>query len=113
MGRRAVIAGCGIAGPAVGLFMRRAGWEPVIYEAVEHPDAEAGVFLNLATNGLAVLDQLGLREQLLAGAHRCPTMVTNPIAISIRDLIVPMFLRKAASDTTNQWIYDYRVGWAA
>jgi len=72
---RAVIAGCGIAGPAVGLFLRRAGWEPVIYEAVEHPDAEAGVFLNLATNGLAVLDQLGLREQLLAGAHRCPTMV--------------------------------------
>lgn len=38
---------------------------------------------------------------------------SHPIAISIRDLIVPMFLRKAASDTTNQWIYDYRVGWAA
>jgi 2-polyprenyl-6-methoxyphenol hydroxylase-like FAD-dependent oxidoreductase len=75
MGRRAVIAGCGVAGPAVALFLRRAGWEPVIYEAVEDPDAEAGVFLNLATNGLAVLDQLGLREQLLAGAHRCPTMV--------------------------------------
>src|SRR5215475_13949496 len=73
--RRAVIVGCGVAGPAVGLFLRRAGWEPVIYEAAENPDAEAGVFLNLATNGLAVLDQLGLREQLLADAHRCPTMV--------------------------------------
>src|SRR5215472_16271442 len=75
MAQRAVIAGCGVAGPAVALFLRRAGWDPVIYEAAQNPDADAGVFLNLATNGLAVLDQLGLRERLLAGAHRCPTMV--------------------------------------
>src|SRR5262249_47840145 len=37
----------------------------------------------------------------------------NVVAIRMRDLIVPMFLRKASSDTTSQWIYDYHVDWAA
>jgi 2-polyprenyl-6-methoxyphenol hydroxylase-like FAD-dependent oxidoreductase len=75
MSHRALIVGCGVAGPAIGLFLRRAGWKPVIYEAAAQPDDYHGLFLNLATNGLEVLQSLGLRDGLLAGAHRCPDMV--------------------------------------
>ena len=75
MSRTALIVGCGVAGPAVALFLRRAGWEPLIFEAAAHPDDYAGLFLNVATNGLHVLASLGLREALLADAHRCPNMV--------------------------------------
>jgi hypothetical protein len=36
---------------------------------------------------------------------------TNPLAERLRDALVPLFLRKAANDTTNRWIYDYRSDW--
>jgi len=75
MPKRAVIAGCGVAGPALALFLQRIGWQPVIYEAAAEPDDYAGLFLNVATNGLAVLGDLGLRERVLADAHACPHMV--------------------------------------
>lgn len=75
MTRRAVIIGCGVAGPAVALFLRRIGWEPVIYERMAEPDDFGGLFLNVATNGLAVLECLDLGEELLADAYRCPEMV--------------------------------------
>lgn len=72
---RALVIGSGVAGPAVGLFLRRAGWDVEIFEASDQPDAYAGLFLNVATNGLAVLDRLGLREQIVADGHRSPHMV--------------------------------------
>ncbi len=72
---RALVIGSGVAGPAVALFLRRAGWDVEIFEASDQPDAYAGLFLNVATNGLAVLDQLGLREQVVAEGHRSPHMV--------------------------------------
>ena len=72
---RALIIGSGVAGPAVALFLRRAGWDVEIFEAAEAPDSYTGLFLNVATNGLAVLDQLGLRERLVAEGHPAPDMV--------------------------------------
>jgi 2-polyprenyl-6-methoxyphenol hydroxylase-like FAD-dependent oxidoreductase len=72
---RALIIGSGVAGPATALFLQRAGWNVEIFEAAHGPDAYAGLFLNVATNGLAVLDQLGLRELLVAEGHRSPNMV--------------------------------------
>ncbi|KRE29609.1 NAD(P)/FAD-dependent oxidoreductase [Agromyces sp. Soil535] len=72
---RALIIGSGVAGPATALFLHRAGWDVEIFEAAAEPDAYAGLFLNVATNGLAVLDQLGLRERLVAEGHRAPHMV--------------------------------------
>jgi 2-polyprenyl-6-methoxyphenol hydroxylase-like FAD-dependent oxidoreductase len=75
MPKRAVIAGCGVAGPALALFLQRIGWQPVIYEDAAEPDDYAGLFLNVATNGLAVHDDLGLSERVLADVHRCPHMV--------------------------------------
>ncbi len=61
---KALIIGCGIAGPATALFLKRAGIDSVIYEADEQIDDYAGLFLNLARNGLQVLKELGLDEQI-------------------------------------------------
>src|SRR5687768_13286263 len=72
---RALVIGSGVAGPAVALFLRRAGWEVEIFEAAQAPDAYAGLFLNVATNGLAVLEQLGLRDRLVAEGHHSPDLV--------------------------------------
>lgn len=72
---RALVIGSGVAGPAVALFFRRAGWDVEIFEAAETPDAYTGLFLNVATNGLAVLDEFGLRDRLVAEGHHSPNMV--------------------------------------
>ena len=72
---RALIIGSGVAGPTVALFLQRAGWDTEIFEAAETPDDFGGSFLNVATNGLAVLEALGLRQRLLSDAHPAPHMV--------------------------------------
>ena len=71
----ALIVGGGIAGPAVAMFLVRAGWEVRILESAAGPDAAEGAFLNVATNGLHVLEQLGLRDPLVADGHRAGRMV--------------------------------------
>ncbi|MGF1471192.1 MAG: FAD-dependent oxidoreductase [Rubrobacteraceae bacterium] len=63
--RKALIAGCGVAGLVLAMSLKRAGIEPVIYEARPEPDDEAGYFLNLAPNGVAGLDTLGVGEEAL------------------------------------------------
>jgi 2-polyprenyl-6-methoxyphenol hydroxylase-like FAD-dependent oxidoreductase len=73
--RKALIIGCGIAGPAVALFFKRAGIEAEIYEAQHQPNDYAGLFLNVASNGLAVLQTLGLGPQLAQEGFACPQMV--------------------------------------
>jgi 2-polyprenyl-6-methoxyphenol hydroxylase-like FAD-dependent oxidoreductase len=55
--RKALIIGCGIAGPTVALFLRRAGIEAEIYET--RTTAE-GYSLSLSSNGVAVLKILSL-----------------------------------------------------
>ena len=52
-----LIIGCGIAGPALALFLKRAGIQAEIYEAGEAPE---GFALTLSCNGVAVLQELGL-----------------------------------------------------
>ena len=70
-GRKALIIGCGISGPVLAMYLQCAGIEPIIYEARPKPDDQAGYFLNLAPNGVAVLDTLGVREEALC--HGTPT----------------------------------------
>jgi 2-polyprenyl-6-methoxyphenol hydroxylase-like FAD-dependent oxidoreductase len=72
---RALVIGGGVAGPAAAMFLAADGWEVEIFEAAANPDDYAGAFLNVATNGLTVLDALGLREQLLSDAHPAPHMI--------------------------------------
>lgn len=64
--KRALIIGCGIAGPAAAVFLKRAGCDPVIYEAKPGHDDYAGLFLNVGRNGLRVLQQLGVAEKVRA-----------------------------------------------
>jgi 2-polyprenyl-6-methoxyphenol hydroxylase-like FAD-dependent oxidoreductase len=62
----AVIIGAGIAGPAMGVALRRLGLDATVYEATDAPRDQAGAFMNLAPNGLAALKALGL-ERVLDG----------------------------------------------
>jgi 2-polyprenyl-6-methoxyphenol hydroxylase-like FAD-dependent oxidoreductase len=55
--KKALIIGCGIAGPALALFLKRAGIEAEIYETRTTPE---GYSLSLSCNGVAVLQELGL-----------------------------------------------------
>ena len=63
-GRKALVVGCGIAGPVFAMFLRRAGITPVVYEGRSEPGDEAGAFLNLLDNGLDVLGTLGIRAEI-------------------------------------------------
>jgi FAD-dependent urate hydroxylase len=56
----ALIIGGGVAGPALGIALRRVGIDAVVYEASATPRDAAGAFLNLAPNGLHALHALGL-----------------------------------------------------
>src|SRR2546430_17440651 len=62
--RKALIIGCGVAGPVVALFLQRAGIEAEIYEARGESTEYGGSFLNMACNGLGVLKTLGLDDQV-------------------------------------------------
>jgi 2-polyprenyl-6-methoxyphenol hydroxylase-like FAD-dependent oxidoreductase len=71
--RRALVIGGGIAGPAVALFLARAGIESVVLEAYPRTEAVGGGF-QIAPNGLRVLAELGLADTLLAQGHPCADM---------------------------------------
>lgn len=62
--KKALIVGGGIAGPVLAMFLKRIGFDPIVYEGRPEPNDEAGTFLNLAPNGLAVLGALGIREEI-------------------------------------------------
>ncbi|HEY6406396.1 MAG TPA: FAD-dependent monooxygenase, partial [Ktedonobacteraceae bacterium] len=61
--KKALIIGCGIAGPALALFLQRAGIEAEIYEA---RTTSEGYSLSLSCNGVAVLQELGLDRAAFA-----------------------------------------------
>ena len=62
--RRVVIVGCGIAGPALGMFLRRVGIEAVVCERRAREAVDEGLFLGVAPNGMNVLAELGLRQRI-------------------------------------------------
>ena len=72
---KALIIGCGVAGPAVALFLQRAGIEAEIYEARASSTDYGGLFLNTACNGLGVLKTLGLDEQVSRQGSPIPRMM--------------------------------------
>lgn len=74
-GRTALVVGCGIAGPVVAMFLRRAGVDPVIYEAQETPSDCAGSFLMVTPNGLNVLRTLGVLDDLVPHGLPCGGIV--------------------------------------
>ena len=72
---KALVIGAGIAGHGTAQFLRKVGWSVTIHEAAERPQPYDGLFLNVATNGLAVLEILGLKDEVTAEAHAAPHMV--------------------------------------
>jgi 2-polyprenyl-6-methoxyphenol hydroxylase-like FAD-dependent oxidoreductase len=76
--RSVALIGCGIAGPVLAMFLQEAGIEAIIYEGKEEPRDDGGAFLNLAPNGLAVLDTLGVRKDVEpAGTQTTSTAFLN------------------------------------
>ena len=73
--RKALIIGCGVAGPVVALFLQRAGIEVEIYEARAESTDYGGSFLNMACNGLGVLKTLGLDDQVSSQGSPIPRMI--------------------------------------
>ncbi|MBN8938337.1 MAG: FAD-dependent monooxygenase [Rhizobiales bacterium] len=68
--RDILIIGGGIAGCALALFLAKAGLPARVFEA--YPDVRGiGGGLQIAPNGLAVLDQLGLADALAARGTAC------------------------------------------
>jgi 2-polyprenyl-6-methoxyphenol hydroxylase-like FAD-dependent oxidoreductase len=64
-----------VAGPALALFLQRAGIESTIYEAGTIADNQAGAFLNVASNGMAILQTLGLADAVAAQGIAAPRMM--------------------------------------
>jgi 2-polyprenyl-6-methoxyphenol hydroxylase-like FAD-dependent oxidoreductase len=56
---RIAVAGCGTAGPAAALLLRRAGHDVTVYERFEDP-RPVGAGILVQPTGMAVLDELGL-----------------------------------------------------
>src|SRR5438552_165416 len=73
--RKALIIGCGIAGPVVALFLQRAGIEAESYEARAESTDYGGNFLNMACNGLDVLKPLELDDQVSSQGSPIPRMM--------------------------------------
>jgi len=74
--RKALISGCGVAGPVVALFLQRAGIEAEIYETRASSTDYGDNFLNMACNGLDVLGTLGLDEQVSSQGSPIPRMMS-------------------------------------
>lgn len=71
--KKALIIGAGIGGTALALFLKRAGIKSEIYEAREQPE---GFSLTLASNGVAVLKELGLDHAVMAGGSAVSNSMT-------------------------------------
>ncbi|MQA16609.1 MAG: FAD-binding monooxygenase [Pseudonocardiaceae bacterium] len=106
---RALIIGCGIAGPVLAVALQQAGIIPVIHEARPRPDDEAGAFLNLAPNGIEALRLLGLDGTVVdAGTrttriefynHRGRRLATDPTTtLLLKRGALTRALREAAAE---------------
>jgi 2-polyprenyl-6-methoxyphenol hydroxylase-like FAD-dependent oxidoreductase len=42
---------------------------------------------------------------------RRKTISRNPLSMLARDALLPLFLRRAATDTTTRWLYDIEIPW--
>lgn len=68
---RALLVGAGIGGPVLAAWLRRIGWDVVLADARPGAASAEGAFLGLAPNGMAVLAQLGVAEQVSLHGHPC------------------------------------------
>jgi 2-polyprenyl-6-methoxyphenol hydroxylase-like FAD-dependent oxidoreductase len=72
---RALIIGGGIAGPVAAMALRKAGWEPAVYEAHAQASEEAGSYLTVASNGIDALRAIGAEAPVLEAGFPTPVNV--------------------------------------
>jgi len=72
--RKALIIGAGIAGPVAALFLKRAGIDAAVYEAWPYATGIGGG-LQIAPNGMHVLAELGLAEEMIGRGAVASEMV--------------------------------------
>lgn len=63
------VIGCGTAGSAAAVFLARQGHHVVVYERVAEP-RPVGAGIVLQPTGLAVLERLGIKREILARGAR-------------------------------------------
>ncbi len=59
---RALIIGGGIAAMVAAITLKKAGWEPVVYEAYGRTADGIGGSVGVALNGMVALESIGLRD---------------------------------------------------
>lgn len=72
--RHALVIGAGIAGPVVAMALQRAGIDATVYEAYPGPAEHAGLFLNVASNGLDALRALDIDLAALVDGFPMPEL---------------------------------------
>ncbi len=88
--RKALIIGAGIAGPVTAIFLKRAGYDVQLFEAWPYSTGIGGG-LQIAPNGMHVLDEIGLAGEMIAAGSVCEsfdflTRSGAPIASINRDM---------------------------
>jgi 2-polyprenyl-6-methoxyphenol hydroxylase-like FAD-dependent oxidoreductase len=68
--RKALIIGAGIAGPVTAIFLRRAGFDVQLFEAWPYSTGIGGG-LQIAPNGMHVLAEIGLADEMIAAGSVC------------------------------------------
>lgn len=67
---KALIIGAGIAGPVTAIFLRRAGFDVQLFEAWPYSTGIGGG-LQIAPNGMHVLAEIGLADEMIAAGSVC------------------------------------------
>ncbi|MBV9458142.1 MAG: FAD-dependent monooxygenase [Bradyrhizobium sp.] len=71
--RKALIIGGGIAGPVTAILLKKAGLDAAVYEAWPY-STRIGVGLQIAPNGMRVLAEVGLADELIQSGSVCDSI---------------------------------------
>jgi 2-polyprenyl-6-methoxyphenol hydroxylase-like FAD-dependent oxidoreductase len=73
--KKAIIIGCGIAGPVLALALNRAGIKSEIFESQKTFDEDSGLFHYLSPNGMNVFNILGIYDKIKNIGHVCNEII--------------------------------------
>src|SRR5579871_635365 len=71
--RKALIIGAGVAGPVTAILLKKAGFEAAVYEAWPYSTGIGGG-LQIAPNGMRVLAEAGVADELIRGGAICESI---------------------------------------
>jgi 2-polyprenyl-6-methoxyphenol hydroxylase-like FAD-dependent oxidoreductase len=114
--------GVGIAGPALGLALHRAGIRCSVYDAGAAPRDLGGAFLNVAPNGLKVLEALGLEHRVEELGFRTDRLVFHdargriqrqvPVGgVTLLRGVLSRVLREAAMKAGVTFVFGKQLEW--